>query len=320
MLSRAADGSMRDALSLTDQVLALDPDAMVTAARVRDALGLVPEDEYIEILDLVAARKAGDIFAAVARLADQGIDFSIFLGGIADTLRAQLAIVLGADPPDISASLRAALIERRAAFSAGDLLRMLHAITELEQQFRKSVQQQLLVETLLLRFALLDRSVELEAVLRELGGGRRPPPDSGGTPARPQPPPPRPAPPPPPPSSELGSRWPEVVSRVRGTSPMLATALEHAHPVALSAEGELMLRLAEPNEIFQRKIESGREQIVAALPGTMTVRLAVGPEPAAAPRRLTQEVLKTEQVARLRRSDALLGAAIDALDLELLDD
>jgi DNA polymerase III subunit gamma/tau len=317
MLSRAADGSMRDALSLTDQVLALDPDATVTSARVRDALGLVPEDEYIGMLDLVAARRAGDIFAAVARLADQGVDFSIFLGGIADTLRAQLAIVLGADPPDISASLRAALTERRSAFSAGDLLRMLHAITELEQQFRKSVQQQLLVETLLLRFALLDRSVELEAVLRELGGGRRPPPDSGGQPARPQPPPPRPAPPS---GSDLGSRWPEVVSRVRGQSPMLATALEHAQPVALSAEGELMLRLAEPNEIFQRKIEGGREHIVAALPGATTVRLAVGPEPAAAPRRLTQEVLKTEQVARLRRSDALLGAAIDALDLELLDD
>ncbi len=328
MLSRAADGSMRDALSLTDQVLALDPDATVTATRVRDALGLVPEDEYLAILDLIAARRAGDLFAAVARLADQGIDFSLFLGGIADTLRAQLAIVLGADPPDISASLRAALTERRSAFSAGDLLRMLHAITELEQQFRKSVQQQLLIETLLLRFALLDRSVELEAVLRELGGGRRPP-DGGGPPARTPPPSPRPTTP------EiakglgasreaaeniLGSRWPDVVARVRGTSPMLATALEHTEPVGLSAEGELTLRLAEPNEIFQRKIESGRGHIVAALPGATSVRLAVGPGPAVAPRRLTQEVLKTEQVARLRRSDALLGAAIDALDLELMDE
>lgn len=317
LLARAADGSMRDALSLTDQVLALDPDAKVTADRVREALGLVPEDEYIAILDLVAARRAGDIFAAVARLADLGIDFGLFLAGIADTIRAQLAIVLGATPPDISASLRSALTERRSAWSAGDLLRMLHAITELEQQFRKSVQQQLLVETLLLRFALLDRSVELEAVLRELGGG-------GGTPAKPQAPPPRPAPTRSAPTGGLEAQWGDVVARLKGGSPMLAAALEHAKPVAMSAEGDLTLRLDEPNEVFQRKIEGGREQILGVMREVFgvgkTVRLALGSEPAPPPRRLTQETLKTEEVARLRRSDALLGAAIDALDLELLDD
>src|SRR5579862_4054197 len=119
MLARAADGSMRDALSLTDQVLALDPDVTVTAGRVRDALGLVPEDEYLAVLDLVAARKAGDVFTAIARLADEGIDFGLLLSGIADTIRAQLAIVLGATPPDISASLHAALTARRSAWSAG---------------------------------------------------------------------------------------------------------------------------------------------------------------------------------------------------------
>src|SRR5581483_2396046 len=45
-IARAADGSMRDALSLTDQVLSM-AEGKVTADRVRDALGLVPEDEFI---------------------------------------------------------------------------------------------------------------------------------------------------------------------------------------------------------------------------------------------------------------------------------
>jgi DNA polymerase-3 subunit gamma/tau len=322
LLARAADGSMRDALSLTDQVLALDADATVTAQRVREALGLVPEDEYVAMLDLIAARKAGEVFTAVARLTDLGIDFGLFLSGIADTIRAQLAIVLGAAPPDISASLRAALTERRSAWSAGDLLRMLHAITELEQQFRKSVQQQLLVETLLLRFALLDRSVEIEAVLKELGGGPRPP--DGGTPARPQSPPARPAPTRSAPTGGLEAQWGDVVARLRGPSPMLAAALDHAKPASMSAEGDLLIRLDEPNEVFQRKIEGGRDQILGAVREVFgvgkSVRLALGSEPAPPPKRLTQETLKTEEVARLRRSDALLGAAIDTLDLELMDD
>src|ERR671933_2266657 len=50
-LAQAADGSMRDALSLTDQALALG-EGKLTTARVRDALGLVAEDEYLGILDL----------------------------------------------------------------------------------------------------------------------------------------------------------------------------------------------------------------------------------------------------------------------------
>src|SRR5213593_4136750 len=74
MIARAADGSMRDALSLADQVLALG-DGRVDTERVRDALGLVAEDEFIALLDLLADRRAADVFPVVSRLADGGIDF-----------------------------------------------------------------------------------------------------------------------------------------------------------------------------------------------------------------------------------------------------
>ena len=81
MLARAADGSMRDALSLTDQVLSLGTGA-VTAQLVRDTLGLVPDDEILGLLALVAERRAGEIFPAVAKLADDGADFGLLLAGV----------------------------------------------------------------------------------------------------------------------------------------------------------------------------------------------------------------------------------------------
>src|SRR4051812_18473715 len=186
-IARAADGSMRDALSLTDQVLSMG-DGKVTADRVRDALGLVPEDEFIAMLDLIADRKAADVFPAVARLAEAGIDFGGFLTGLADMVRAQLALVLGGAALEVSERAREALEARRDRLGAADLLRMLQAIGELEPRVRKSGQQQLLVETLLVRFALLDRSVDLETLLRSLGDGgssdtpsipRRDPPSGG---------------------------------------------------------------------------------------------------------------------------------------------
>ena len=168
MIARAADGSMRDALSLTDQVLALG-DGGVTATRVREALGLVAEDEYLGILDIIADRRAGDVFGTMGRLVDQGVDLGQFLGGLGEMLRAQLAVALGATEVEVSAAARDALLERKDRLAPGDLLRMLNAVGELEPRFRRSGQQQLLLETLLVRFALLDRTLELEDVLRELG-------------------------------------------------------------------------------------------------------------------------------------------------------
>jgi DNA polymerase-3 subunit gamma/tau len=170
MIARAADGSMRDALSLTDQVLSMG-DGNVAPEQVRDALGLVPEDEFIDLLDILAERRAGDVFAFVGRLADAGIDFGQFLTGFADIVRAQLAVTLGGNSTDTSERVHEALVARKDVFLAGDLLRMLAAVTELEPRFRKSGQQQLLLEALLVRFALLDRTVSLEAMLRGMSGG-----------------------------------------------------------------------------------------------------------------------------------------------------
>ncbi len=211
LIARAADGGLRDALSLTDQVLSIGEAGAVTAGRVRTALGLIADDEYLALFDLVADRRAADLFPAIQRLADEGVDFALVMGGLGDLLRALLALTLGGSPPELPERMRQALAERVGRVSAGDLLRMLHALLDLEPMFRRSGQQQLLLETLLVRFALLDRTVELEEVLKGFGAASPedpPPRRAAGQGATATPPvagpdageaPPRAAPPPPPP-------------------------------------------------------------------------------------------------------------------------
>src|SRR4051812_40503874 len=176
LIARAADGSMRDALSLTDQVLSLG-DGSITAKRVRDALGLVAEDEFLELLSVVADHRAAEVFPFIGRMAEAGVDFSTFLAGFGDMLRAQLAVVLGGQATDVSERAREALVAGASRFQAADLVRMLTALTELEPRFRRSGQQQLLLQTALVRFALIDKTVDVEALLRSLGGttGAEPP-------------------------------------------------------------------------------------------------------------------------------------------------
>jgi DNA polymerase-3 subunit gamma/tau len=369
-IARAADGSMRDALSLTDQVLSMG-DGSVTADRVRDALGLVPEDEFIAILDLIAERRAADVFPAVARLAEAGVDFGGFLAGLADMLRAQLSLVLGGAAVEVSERAREALEARRQRISAADLLRMLQAIGELEPRFRKSGQQQLLVETLLVRFALLDRSVDLEEVLRSLGGGAsggggggaaaapfaRPEPRPAGRadasgirsdaaavpvvqtkPAMPAMQAQQPAVELAPPSrvqsvagvealdlNKLTGRWDALVDRMRlSGKPMLATALEHSSPVAVTASGLVTIELDEANDIYAHSIGSARGEIIAVLrewfAGVERLELRRDEQaPAAPPKRLTEEMVRAERIAALKKRDPVLSAAIDVLDLEVAD-
>jgi DNA polymerase-3 subunit gamma/tau len=389
MIARAADGSMRDALSLTDQSLSLG-EGELTAERVREALGLVAEDEYLAVLDLIADRRAGDVFPLMQRLGDLGIDFGQFLTGLADMLRAQLAVVLGSAAVEVSDRAREALVERRERLSAADLLRMLSALAELEQRFRKSGQQQLLLETLLVRFALLDRTVAIEDVLRGLGdpgrlasAGSRSSGSPGGTssrggePARGSvgessarraagdtssaPPADRPVPPPvvrdqgggPRASATLASsagtatlapprpraapvsdsavptinvlveRWDEVITSVRTGRVLLAPFLEQAVPSAISAAGALTIRAEDVASA--EALDAGIADLLTVVRGMFpsVQRLIIarpdGPSPSAPPRRVTEEEIRAQRIATLRKRDPVLGAAIDALDLELLD-
>ncbi len=375
MLARAADGSMRDALSLTDQVLAFGG-GTITPQRVRDALGLVPEDETLRIFDLVLDRKAGDVFGAVGRLADHGIDFNVLLTDIGDLLRAQLALALGGTPPDLSDRLRGELETRKGRATSADLVRMLTMLLEMEPHFRRSSQQQLLLETLLVRFALLDRTLDLEAVLKGIGGAASGPPAFGGGGAAPRPEPTRavpaardpgpsrtsapllrdnvepsvrsvvsetPPPPRPPPRAavpapaaadiaappvatmpaeinRLAEHWDEIVDAVRragrGT---LASVLDHATPQAVAGNGTVTL--AVDSESHGDALTQASEHVLAALRTRFTGvdRIVVKAQQAAPMERLTEESVRERRVAQLRKRDPILDAAVEALDLRLME-
>jgi len=355
MLARAADGSMRDALSLTDQTLSLG-EGVLTAERVREALGLIAEDEYLAIYDLIAAREAGAIFPAVARLVDAGADLGAFLGGLADIFRAALALALGDESgglAELSDRTRESLLERAGSLTAGDLLRMLSAITELEPRFRRSGQQQMLVETMLVRFALLDRTVSLEEVLRGLGpdGGGSEDGDGRGAPRATQPripaptsapaashtsspsssaaaaPAPAAAALPPLSVAALRERWEAILERLRADGRMtLVASLEHATPVEVSPSGEITFELAPELGHMEQPIMNGAKELLAAIDAQlegatrMKVRVPLpSPVREGATRRLSAEAVKAERLSSLRRRDPSLDAAVRELDLELMD-
>ncbi|MEJ2678318.1 MAG: DNA polymerase III subunit gamma/tau [Gemmatimonadota bacterium] len=172
LLARRAEGGMRDALSLLDQVLSF-ADRRLTVEDVRQVLGLVGEDVYLDLFDILSERRVADVFHFVERLLDEGYDLTEFYRGLVDVLRAMLVARLeGADAAGVRADLRQAFAERAERFAVGDLLRMLAQVAELDAdgRFRKSNNPRIMLEALLLRFAHLSSTVELEELIRAAGG------------------------------------------------------------------------------------------------------------------------------------------------------
>jgi DNA polymerase III subunit gamma/tau len=171
-IAHKADGGLRDALSLLDQVLSFT-EGSPTGSDVHRVLGLVEDELYLELAAIIAERRAPDVFGFVGRLLDEGYDLAEFYRGLADFLRALLILKLDGAGAEIRADLREQYGAASARFPAGDLLRMLAQVAELDAdgRFRKSGQQQILIELLLLRFAFLDRIVAIEEVLDALGRG-----------------------------------------------------------------------------------------------------------------------------------------------------
>ncbi len=324
LITRVASGGMRDALSLLDQVVAFGEGA-VTAARVREALGLIGDELYAELLDIMAEGRAADVLPLVARLVEAGADLAEFAGGLGEVLRALLQRILGSEPEALSDVLRQAVSRHGERYRPGDVLRMLRLLAEAEENIRRSPHARLHVETLLLQLVLLDRTVELAQVLEALGARPAPAP----APSAPRAASAAPATPAPSARSEpeVVRRWQEVVEAVGQKSRMLREALSHA-AVVVAKEG-IILEVS-GSEVHLQGLESGRKAIEAAVqqvtgaPARVQVRPAgPGASPSAAPgeppRRLNRDAEREERLQHYRAKDPGLNAAADALDLELLE-
>ena len=94
-----------------------------------------------------------------------------------------------------------------------------------------------------------------------------------------------------------------------------------AFPAAMSAGGLLTIRAEDAPSADA--LEPAKNELLAIVktvfPAVERLTITRPEGTAAAPRRVTEEEIRTQRMASLRKSDPVLGAAIDALDLELLD-
>ena len=191
VLARAAEGSLRDGLSLLEQAIAYSGND-ITDAQVRELLGVVAESVLDELVEAIEAQSAERALGLVHRLIGDGQNLRHFCREAIRHFRNLLvARVCGADsdlvaaPPDE----RPRLAEQAAKFGEEDLTRFFNILLAAEDELRRNPDPRLHLELALLKLVNAQRLAPLEAVLSDLHGGGRAPalrsaPDASGTPPR----------------------------------------------------------------------------------------------------------------------------------------
>jgi DNA polymerase III subunit gamma/tau len=174
LVARAAEGSMRDAQSALDQVMAFGG-ARIDAATVSEVLGLVERDVLLDLLDVVADEDAARVFDVAGRLVESGHDLRHVCRELARLVRDLM--VLQVDPartedPEFAIEGDGERLRAIAArFSREDLLRAFELIAKLEQDVKVAAQPRFHLEMALLRWVHLRKLVPLTALLEGLPGG-----------------------------------------------------------------------------------------------------------------------------------------------------
>ena len=170
LIARAAEGSVRDALSRLDQALAVSLEG-VTAASVAQALGLAGLEAYFDLGDALAAREAKGALLTFDRLYDRGMDVEEVADGLTHHLRQLL--LLAVDPSlesmvDAAPGDRERYAAQARRLHATDLAAMLAMLIECRGQLRRAEAPRALFEVCLVDLCTLPTAGGIDTLLRRL--------------------------------------------------------------------------------------------------------------------------------------------------------
>ena len=183
LIARKADGSLRDAESLLDQVRTFAGDE-IKLKDTRQVLDVVDTDTLFELTDITVGRKPDATLRFAARLADLGQDPYKFFLSYGEHMRHLIAAAVGGAEaletlPDTE---RERYLKTAALLPVADWLRRFDHVSRAAQNLRWSPQPWIALEVALLQLAHLDQAVDLKALIERIDGalGSEDPPPAGG--------------------------------------------------------------------------------------------------------------------------------------------
>jgi len=184
LIARAAEGSVRDAVALLDQLATFGAGKIDDEAAAR-LIGALDASYYEGLLTAIVQGDSPTVCSAVAKLEEEGWDPRTAYTQLLNYLRDALHLALGADPGEVDLPAEPAQSLATLASETGseNLLRILHLLLASEMTVRRSESGGLAAEVAWLRAAELPKVVRIEEILSgtapsstEEGSGSKAPP------------------------------------------------------------------------------------------------------------------------------------------------
>jgi DNA polymerase-3 subunit gamma/tau len=170
LVAKRGDGSLRDAQSLFDQVVSFCGNT-ISAAQIIGMFNLVDAEFYFRVTDAIAAKDTKAGFQIVEEIVSRGFDIREFLNGLTEHFRNILMTrsMQSARMVEASEVTRKRYETAAASASETDLLRLMKLASDAEAAIRWSQQPRFKLELTLLQMIKMDASVEIRALLDQLG-------------------------------------------------------------------------------------------------------------------------------------------------------
>ncbi len=171
-IAKAADGSMRDALSLLDQCIAFHLGQELTYDKVLDVLGAVDTEVFSRLLRNILDRNVLSCVKLLEEIVMQGRELTQFVTDFTWYMRnlmlAQVSDSNLEDVIDMSTDNLNRLKEEAAMVEMEQIVRYIHIFSELAGQIRYASQKRILVEIALIKLCKPEMETNQEAVLDRL--------------------------------------------------------------------------------------------------------------------------------------------------------
>jgi DNA polymerase-3 subunit gamma/tau len=169
VIAKKADGSMRDAQSIFDQVISFCG-TTVSYAQVNEALNVIDQGFFFRVTDMMRSHDPADAFAIVEEIMKIGYDPQEFLVGLAEHIRNYLTVLTTGSTRLIETAkvYLDRYAEETRTMQQGDMIRALNLTLQAQQNIRTSSQPRLRLELLLTQLATMDSTVQLAELLRKI--------------------------------------------------------------------------------------------------------------------------------------------------------
>lgn len=173
LIAKKADGALRDAQSLFDQVISFSG-GTVESEVISKMLNLIDEEIYFTISDSIIDKNFKIAFEVTKTVYENGWNFIDFLNGLNEHFRNIMTVVIRKDSDLIEEAeyYKEKYLNYADKFSEGDLLRILNFINKTQYELKTSSNQRMKVEIALCHLIGLERSATISEVISKINSGR----------------------------------------------------------------------------------------------------------------------------------------------------